>query len=161
MFLIWRIMDDSPNSPNFPAIQYVITICEYLQSFILMEIGDTMYQFILDYHLINHNLTTTMSVCVICITQVSYIHYIHHLMCVLYNTGSVDVNIETANALSNAHQLNNSLVDNSTLECFINDEASDDRAVKCCITNHYHRNGRRRLVVVKVTSTYDQCMYIS
>ena len=24
MVLVWRIMDDSPNSPNFPAIQYLV-----------------------------------------------------------------------------------------------------------------------------------------
>ena len=77
-------------------------------------------------------------------------------MCVLYNTGSVDVNIEAVSALSNAHQLNNYLVDNSTLECFIIDGASDDRAVKCCISNHYHHNGRRRSVLVETTA---QSMY--
>ena len=81
-------------------------------------------------------------------------------MCVLYNTGSVDVNIEAVSALSNAHQLNNYLVDNSTLECFINDRASDDRAVKCSISNHYHHNGRRRLVAVEATTTNNQSMYI-
>ena len=69
-----------------------------------MAIGDTIYQFILDYNFANHNLTIIM---LTCIAQVSYImHYAHHLMCVLYNTGSVDVNIEAVSALSNAHQLN-------------------------------------------------------
>ena len=85
-------------------------------------------------------------------------------MCVLLNTGSVDVNIEAVSALSDAHQLNNCLINNSTLECFINDGASDDRAVKCCISNHYHRNGRRRLVVVEAIATNSKCtvcMYIS
>ena len=91
--------------------------------------------------------------------QVSYIHYSHHLMCVLYNTGSVGVNIEAVSALSNAYQLNNCLVDNSSLECFINDGASDDRAVKCCIRNHYHHNGRRGLVISTTNSTYCMCMY--
>ena len=81
-------------------------------------------------------------------------------MCVLYNTGSVDVNIEAVSAVSKAHQLNNSLVDNSTLEYSINDGASDDRAVKCCNSNHYHHNGRRRLVVVEATATNNQSMYI-
>ena len=118
-----------------------------------MAIGDTMYQFILDYYFINHNLTTIMP-------QVSYIHYTHHFMCILHNIVSVDVNIEAVSALSNAHQLNNCLVDNSTLECFINDGASDDRAVKCCISNHYHHNGRRRLVVVETTATNSKLMYI-
>ena len=93
--------------------------------------------------------------------QVSYIHYTHHLMCVLYNTGSVDVNIEAVSALNNAHQFNNCLVDNSTLECFINDGASDDRAVKCCIrSNHYHHNGRRRLAAVTTTATNNQSIHI-
>ena len=124
-----------------------------------MAIGVTMYQFILDCHFTNHNII--MSTCVIYIAQVSYImHNTHHLMCVLYNTGSVDVNIEAVSALSNAHQLNNCLVDNSTVECFINDGASDDRAVKCCISNHYHHNGRRRLVVVETTATDNHCTYI-
>ena len=126
-----------------------------------MVIGDIMYQFILDYHFINQKLTNIMLTCVICIAQVSYImHYAHHLMCVLCNTGSVDVNIEAVSALSSAHQLNNCLVDNSTVECFINDGASDDRAVKCCISNHYHHNGRRRLVVVEAIATNNQCMYV-
>ena len=67
----------------------------------------------------------------------------HHLICVLYNTGSVDINIEAVSALSNTLQLNNCLVDNPILECFINDGASDDRAVKCCISSHYHHYRRR------------------
>ena len=81
-------------------------------------------------------------------------------MCVLCDTGSVGVNIEAVSALSNAHQLNNCLVGNSTLECFINDEASDDKAVKCCISNHYHHNGRRRLVDVEASATNNQSMYV-
>ena len=82
-------------------------------------------------------------------------------MCALYNTDSVDVNNEAASALNNAHQLNNCLVDNSTLECYINDGASDDRAVKCCISsNHYLHNRRRRLVAVTTTATNNQSMYI-
>ena len=125
-----------------------------------MAIGDTMYQFILDYHFTNHSIMIIILTCVIYIPQVSYIHYTHHLMCVLYNTGSVDVNIEAVSALSNAHQLNNCLVDNPTFECFINDGASNDRAVKCCISNHYHHNGRRRLVAVTTTATNNQSMYI-
>ena len=79
---------------------------------------------------------------------------------ILYIIGSSDIIIEAVSALSNAHQLNNCLVDNSTVECFINDGASDDRAVKCCISNHYHDNGRRRLVVVEATATNNQCMYV-
>ena len=82
-------------------------------------------------------------------------------MCVyLYNTGSVDVNIEAISGLNNAHQLSNFLVDNSNLKCFVNDGASDDRGVKCCISNHYYHNGRRRLAVVKATATNNQCTYV-
>ena len=81
-------------------------------------------------------------------------------MCVLYNTGSVDISTEAVSALSNAHQVNNCLVDNSILECFINDGASDDRAVKCCISNHYHHYGRRRFVVVEDTETNNQCAFM-
>ena len=81
-------------------------------------------------------------------------------MCVLYNTGSMDVNIEAVSALSNVRQLNNCLLDNSAVECFINDGASDNRAVKCCISNHYHHNGRRRLIVVEATATNTQSLYI-
>ena len=125
-----------------------------------MAIGDTMYQFILDYHFTNHSVMIIMLTCVIYISQVSYVHCTHHLMCVLYNTGSVNVNIEAVSALSNAHQLNNCLVDNSTLEYSIDDGASDDRSVKCCISNHYHHNGRRRLVVVTNTATNNQSMYV-
>ena len=35
-----------------------------------MEIGDVVYQFILDYHFTNHNLTTIVLSCVIYILQV-------------------------------------------------------------------------------------------
>ena len=101
-----------------------------------------------------------MLTCVICIPQVIYIHYTDPLICVLYNTGSVNVNIEAVSALNNAHQLHNCWVDNSTIECFIHDGASDERAVKCCISNYYHHNGRRRLVVVEATATNYQSMYI-
>ena len=88
-------------------------------------------------------------------------YYTHHLMCALYNTGSVDVNIEAVGALSNAHQLNNCLVDNSTLECYINDGVSDDRAIKCCsISNRYHHSRRRRSVAVTTTATNNQSTYI-
>ena len=96
--------------------------------------------------------STTSKLCIRIIT--------HHLMCILFNIGIVDVNIEAVSALSNAHQLNKCLVNNSTVECFINDGASDDRAVKCCISNHYHRNGRRRLVVVEATATNSKCTYL-
>ena len=83
-------------------------------------------------------------------------------MCVLYNTDGVDISIdsEAVSALSNAHQVNNCLVDNSILKCFINDGASDDRAVKCCISNHYHHYGRRQFVAVKDTETNKQCEYV-
>ena len=86
--------------------------------------------------------------------------YVYHLMCVLYNTGSVGISIEAVSALSNAHQLNNCLVDNSILEYCINYEASDDRAVKCCISNHYHHYGRRRFVAMEDTETNNQCAYM-
>ena len=124
-----------------------------------MAIGDTMFQFILDHHFRHHRIMAVMLTCVICIPQASYMHYTHHLMCVLYNTGSVDVSVEAVSALSHDHQLNNCLVDNSTLECFINDGASDDRAVKCSISKYYHHSGRRRLVIVEATATNNQCMY--
>ena len=128
-----------------------------------MAIGDIMYQFILNYHFLNHRLTIIMLACVVCIAQVSYIYYTLFTsprVYILYNIGSADINIEAVSALSNAHQLNNCLVDNSTLECFINDGASDDRAVKCCISNHNHHNGRRRLVIVEATATNNQCTYV-
>ena len=35
-----------------------------------MATGSVMYQFILDYHFINHNLNTVMSINMICILQV-------------------------------------------------------------------------------------------
>ena len=88
-------------------------------------------------------------------------HCAHHLMCVLYNAGSVDIITEAVSALRNACQLNNCLVDNSTLQCFINDGASDDRAVECSISSHYSRNGRRRLVVLEATATNNQCKYVN
>ena len=75
---------------------------------------------------------------------------------VLYNTGSMDVNTEAISALSSAHQLNNRLFDNSILECFINDGASDDRAVRCCVSDHYYR-GRSRSVVVEATTNDIKC----
>ena len=76
------------------------------------------------------------------------------------NIDSVDINIEAISALSSVHQLNNCLVDNSTLECFINDGASDDRAVKCCISNHYCHNGRRRFVAMEDTKANNKCVYV-
>ena len=81
-------------------------------------------------------------------------------MCVLYITDSVDISIEAVSALSNAHQASNCLVDNSILECFINDGASDDRAAKCCIRNHYNHEGRKRFVAVKDTENNNQCEYV-
>ena len=80
-------------------------------------------------------------------------------MCVLYNTGSVDISIEAVSALSSAHQMNNCLFDSSILKRCINDGASDDRAVKCCISNHYHHYGRR-FVAVKETESNNQCAYV-
>ena len=77
-----------------------------------------------------------------------------------YNIGSVDISIEAVSAISNAHQVNNCLVDNSILECFINDGASDARAAKCCVSNHYHHYGRRRFVAVEDTETTNQCAYV-
>ena len=48
-----------------------------------MATGSVMYQFILDYHFINHNLNTLMSINMICILQVrklccadTYIFYV-------------------------------------------------------------------------------------
>ena len=82
-------------------------------------------------------------------------------MYVLYNTGSVHVNPKAVSALNSAHQLNNCLVDNSTVGCFINNQASDDRAVKCCISNHYHHEGRRRRsIVVETTATNSKCICV-
>ena len=80
-------------------------------------------------------------------------------MYLLYNTGSVDVNTEAVSTLGTAYQLRNCLFDNSTIECLINDGASDDRAVKCYISNHYHHNGRR-LLVVKSNVTNSKCIFI-
>ena len=82
------------------------------------------------------------------------------ILCVLYNTGSVGVSVEAVSALNSAHQSNNCLADISTLECFINDGASDDRAVKCCVSDHYHHNDRRRVAVVEATATNNQCTYM-
>lgn len=80
-----------------------------------------------------------------------------HILC---NTGSVDVNIEAVSAVNDIHQRSNGLVDNSTLECFSNDGASDDRAVKCCISNCYNDISRRRFVALQPTATDTQCKYI-
>ena len=74
----------------------------------------------------------------------------------------MDVNTEAVSALNSAHQLNNWLFDNSTLECFINDGASDDRAVRCCASDHYYHNGRgrSRSVVVEATANDIKCTYV-
>ena len=69
----------------------------------------------------------------------------------------MDINIEAVSTLSSIHQLNNCLVDDSIL---INDGASDDRAVRCCISNHYHLYGRRRFVAMEGTETNNQCAYV-
>ena len=78
-------------------------------------------------------------------------------MCIA-NTGNVNINTEAVSALSSAHQLNNNY---STLECFINGGASDDRAVKCSISSRYHHNGRGSIVVVEATATTNEGKCIS
>ena len=42
-----------------------------------MDIGDTMYQFILDYHFTNHKLTIIMLTCVISIPQVCKLYALY------------------------------------------------------------------------------------
>ena len=110
-----------------------------------MAIGKTMHQFILDYHFMNQKLSTITLTCVIYIPQVSYMHCIYHFICVLHNIGSENVITEAVNALYNA----------------FNDGASDDRAVKCCVSSHYNHNGRRRLVVSEATATNNQCKCVN
>ena len=77
----------------------------------------------------------------------------------MYNTDNVVVHEEVENlcALSSVQQMDK---DNSTLQCVINDGASDDRADKCSINNHL--NGRRRSVAFQaaITTTDKQGMFI-
>ena len=65
----------------------------------------------------------------------------------------MDINLEAVSALN----LDKCLVDN-----FINDGASDDRAYKCSVRNHYYFNGRRRFIVSQAATTTDRpCKYIA
>jgi len=34
MVLVWQITDDSPNSPNFPTIWYIVTALNQLQTYL-------------------------------------------------------------------------------------------------------------------------------
>ena len=79
----------------------------------------------------------------------------------MYNIGSVIVDSEAENltALSSVYQLDNSLVDHSTLQCcIVHDGASDDRADKCSISSCY--NHRKRYLALHSTTTDKQCKYI-
>ena len=58
-----------------------------------------------------------------------------------YNIGSENVITKAVSALYNV----------------FNDGASDDRAVKCYVSSHYNRNGRRRLIVLEATANNNQC----
>ena len=62
-------------------------------------------------------------------------------MCVLYYIGSENVITVAVSALYKA----------------FNDGASDDRAVKCCVSSHYNHNSRRRLIVLEATATNNEC----
>lgn len=68
-------------------------------------------------------------------------------VCVMH-AGAVDVDVEAFSALSNFDQFNYHSVNSST---YISDGASDDRAGKCCISNHFHHHGRRQLIDKRCT----------
>ena len=79
----------------------------------------------------------------------------------MYNTGTVNVDSEAENlsALNSVYQLDNSSVDNSTLQCcIVHDGASDDRADKCSISSYY--NHRKRYLALHSTTIDKQCKYI-
>lgn len=76
-------------------------------------------------------------------------------MYVQYNTGTVDVDI---GPLYSAHQLDSHLLDIPSSYC-VNAGASDDRAKKCCISDHYHHDVRRRFVIQTATTNMP-CKYM-
>ena len=136
-----------------------------------MATGIVMYQFILDYHFINHNLITIMSINMICILQVrklyfanilnyfiyTYMHTNHFIRICMY-TDTVDVNTEAENltALSSVYQSDYRSAENSTLQCCVaHDGASDDRADKYSISSYYHH--RKRFLALHSTTTNKQC----
>ena len=71
----------------------------------------------------------------------------------------MDANIDKDNlcVTNGAHQLDNKSQAISTIHCIINEEASDDRADKYCVSNCCHRNSRRRIVPCQATVTLEQC----
>ena len=79
-------------------------------------------------------------------------------MYVLYNTDTMDMNIEaeSLSALSSVDRLDYSSVNDSTLQCcVVHDGASDDRADKCSISGYYHH--RKQHLTVHTTTTDEQC----
>ena len=78
-----------------------------------------------------------------------------HVHIHVYNTGTVEINIEAKNlsTLSHVSQLD----DHPSIQCCVDyDEASDDRAEKCSISDYYHHR-KRSLPALCSTSTDKQC----
>ena len=121
-----------------------------------MATGDTLYQFILDYHFPNCKLKLTS---IICSLQVNYvlalaILVVHLIMCC---TGYVDINVEAMGALSNVYHLDNCSQDNS-LYSYLNNGALEDRADQCSFSNHCYHNSRKR-AILQGSTTDKPCKY--
>ena len=131
----------------------------YSQSFVVMVIGNVVYQFILDCFFINHNLIVVMlrnNICIQLVSLMSCNYFIIIISMHMYisNIGLVDVNIaaEKLTALSSVHQLDYSQMDKSSHQyCVVHDGASDDRAEKCSVSSYC--KDRRRYLSLHTTTT--------
>lgn len=98
-----------------------------------------------DCHNSKHNINTTsklqlcfyISTCIMSSVSVLYV--------------SVATNIEADNL---------SALGNSTFHSVINDEALDDRADKCYISNHHRHSGRRQYAFLQNTTANKPCKYL-
>ena len=100
--------------------------------------------------------------------SVNYVHtyvasyvFIRMYVChpIIYDTGNVDVNIETKNLhhLTKVYEFDACSLNNASLECVTSDEALNNKAEKCHISTYYHCYARRRCVVSTYATTDKLC----
>lgn len=76
-----------------------------------------------------------------------------------YNADNMDAIIDNDNlcVTNGAHQADNKSQAISAIHCIVDEEASDDRADKCYVSNCCHCNGRRRMIPLQTTMTDEHC----
>ena len=72
---------------------------------------------------------------------------------------NVSNKVENIFVTGSIHKLDNFSLSITTLQCAIDEAASDDRAERCSFSVHYHCNGRRRLVGFQATESNAPCEY--